>query len=222
MLEEMKRSGFSMMRLAVSALALWVVGANIAKGDLTLALQDVDGTLLTTVSGDLDGREILSGGGDVAIIFGPGLGIGYASLSYHIDNLFGSLVDPFTALLIQILPNEQSFVQTEVYMTDGSLTDGQGIPIDCSSLSFCTMTQDDAVYPVVDIAYTDGTVDHVTFQWVVTPEPTSLLLLVTVAISIFAFRRARTNGGQVRPVATFARATVPCGSLPRSSSYCHA
>jgi hypothetical protein len=174
-----------------AALALMAAASKPARADLIFAITDVNG-FVTASASNTDGRTI-EGGGRGGIIFGPGPGIGYASIT-HYYNLFGSPIDPALIQNISILPNPGSSThpdETEVFSSgESASTDSDGNPIACASISFCTPTQDDVIYPVADITYADGTVDHVTFEWVVTPEPASILLLFSVvALTGFGIRR---------------------------------
>jgi hypothetical protein len=183
-------SSLGLLRSTLSALALCAIGPNIAKSDIIWAIQDVNGVLSAQVSGNIDSR-ILSGPGPIGgggIIAGPGPGIDYAGFS-HFNNLFGSPIDPFDAVYIPILLNEASPVQTEIFTFVQDL-----FPSTCAQfvISPCIPTQNGTVYPVADILYTDGSVDHVTFTWLVTPEPNSLLFLITAIFTVGILTRRVT------------------------------
>jgi hypothetical protein len=53
-------------------------------------------------------------------------------------------------------------------------------PLPCSDFPFCFQTDSGVTNHVFDIDWSDGTVDTINFRWTVTPEPYSIVLLVTV------------------------------------------
>lgn len=170
---------------SVIPLITFALGPNLAKSDeLSVAITDVDGLLSITASGDnVDTRvvpgPVVSGSPDVGIIlYSPGQDVapipdkGYGFV-------FGSPIDPFAFVGIHLLQNPEPFFPLEIDVAE-STDAGEG----CSPLVPCTVAEDYAVYTLVDLTYTDGTVDPITFQWIVTPEPTSIILLGTVVFGL--------------------------------------
>ena len=56
-------------------------------------------------------------------------------------------------------------------------------PDGCVPAIGCVETLSGVVYNVADWFWADGTVDHLTFEWVAAPEPSGAILLVTILIA---------------------------------------
>jgi hypothetical protein len=87
--------------------------------------------------------------------------------------------DDFTNILIFFHPHaglDNHAISEMTFMA------GPFPPFHCATSPVCVMAQNNVVYPVVDLLYTNGEVDRLNFQWVVTPEPGNLVLVGTIAI----------------------------------------
>jgi hypothetical protein len=91
--------------------------------------------------------------------------------------MFGNPFDPWDSVRFSFHGNNRSPTVTEV---DYGPTTGSPGAFDCVAIGLCTQVENGGLYSVAEIDHSDGTIDTITFRWIVTPEPTSALLLTTV------------------------------------------
>jgi hypothetical protein len=121
-------------------------------------------------------------------LYGP-TGAAYSKID-RFSNLFSAPGNDFETDTILLEANLTPIhAVTEVNVSP--ILFGDLAPYGCSQLSFCTPTENGVVYPVADIYYTDGSVDNIAFEWVVTPEPASVLLVGTALAGVLLARVLR-------------------------------
>jgi hypothetical protein len=131
-------------------------------------------------------RYFSAGPGHGGFLYGPAPGVYYAGTPTPYS-LFAEPGDESIATGIQILFNTASPVVSEINVyQDLDLSPGK-----CSDVSLCTPALSGTIYRAMDINYSDGSTDTIFFEWIVTPEPASLVLLGGAVLFMLAVAKTR-------------------------------